>query len=126
MNKFGVDLISDDDAKHVLDGITLGNQYDVDVMAFRSFAPYGSADHDAFAHGFKVTDNILCALGGLALSAALWQAQPIITFVGGDPASAFADLQRVTDMTFQIIIVVAVAINVTKLFVDGWRLVRGR
>ena len=73
----------------------------------------------------RASTEIVCALGGIALSAALWQAQPIVTFVGGDVAG-FADLQRVTDMTFQIIIVVAVAINVTKLFVDGWRLVRGR
>lgn len=73
----------------------------------------------------RASTEILCALGGIALSAAIWQAQPIVTFVGGDVAG-FADLQRVTDMTFQIIIVVAVAINVTKLFVDGWRLVRGR
>jgi hypothetical protein len=75
----------------------------------------------------RAATEILCALAGLALSAALWQAQPILTFIAdGRPAAEFAKLQQVFDMGFQVAIVVAVAINVTKLFVDGWRLVRGR
>ncbi|MBO9543605.1 hypothetical protein [Caulobacter sp.] len=75
----------------------------------------------------RAATEILCALAGLALSAVLWHAQPIITLIAdGQPAPEFAELQRVFDMGFQIAIVVAVAINVTKLFVDGWRLVRGK
>ncbi|USQ94990.1 HAAS signaling domain-containing protein [Caulobacter sp. RL271] len=71
--------------------------------------------------------ELCCAAGGLLVSAVLWHAQPIVTFVTGAAATeGFADLQRVTDLTFQVILVVAIAINVTKLFVDGWRLIRGR
>lgn len=75
----------------------------------------------------RAATEILCALAGLALSAVLWKAMPLVTFIAdGVPAANLADLQRVLDMTFMVILVVAVAINVTKLFVDGWRLVRGR
>nr|WP_295111529.1 hypothetical protein [uncultured Caulobacter sp.] len=75
----------------------------------------------------RAATEILCALAGLALSAVLYHAMPIVTFiVDGQPAADLAKLQRVVDMTFMVILVVAVATNVTKLFVDGWRLVRGR
>lgn len=75
----------------------------------------------------RAATEVLGAIGGLALSAVLWRAMPVLTFVSGSAASAdFAEVQRVFDLTFQVILVVAVAINVTKLFVDGWRLVRGR
>lgn len=75
----------------------------------------------------RAATEILGALGGLALSAALWHAMPVVTFIAdGQPATEFAKLQQVTDMTFMVILAVAVATNVTKLFVDGWRLVRGR
>ena len=75
----------------------------------------------------RAATEILGALGGLALSAVLWRAMPLVTFIAdGVPAADLADLQRVLDTTFTLILVVAVAINVTKLFVDGWRLVRGR
>jgi hypothetical protein len=75
----------------------------------------------------RAATEILGALGGLALSAALWRAMPILTFVApGASAADFAELQRVFDMIFQVVLVVAVAINATKLIVDGWRLLRGR
>ncbi|WP_454758841.1 HAAS signaling domain-containing protein [Caulobacter segnis] len=75
----------------------------------------------------RAATEILGALGGLAISAALWPAMPLVTFAtNGANAADFAELQRVVDMTFLVILVVAVAANVTKLFVDGWRLVRGR
>lgn len=75
----------------------------------------------------RAATEILCAIGGLLLSAALWRAMPILTFVvEGSAAPGFADLQRVFDKVFMVILVVAVATNVTKLFVDGWRLARGR
>lgn len=75
----------------------------------------------------RAAAELLCAIGGLVLAAILWRAMPILIFVGGGAANeGLLKLQQVTDMTFQIIIVIAVAVNVTKLFVDGWRLVRGR
>jgi len=75
----------------------------------------------------RAATEILGALGGLALSAVLWRAMPLVTFIAdGVPPADLANLQRVLDMTFQVILVVAVAINVTKLFVDGRRLLRGR
>lgn len=77
----------------------------------------------------RAATEILGALGGLALAAVLWKATshatPILTFVG-QGAAGVAELQATFNMIFQVILVVAVAINVTKLFVDGWRLVRGR
>ena len=75
----------------------------------------------------RAAAEIVGALGGLALAGALWPAQPLITFVAPDAAPAgLANLQRTIDLTFQIILIVASAINLTKLFVHGWRLVRDR
>lgn len=71
--------------------------------------------------------ELLCALGGLAVTAVLWPAQPILTFVGeGVPAGDLANLQKTVDLAFQVIMVVAAAVNVTKVVVEGWRLARGR
>ncbi|MGH1557621.1 hypothetical protein ACRAWD_06745 [Caulobacter segnis] len=36
------------------------------------------------------------------------------------------ELQRTVDLSVQVVMVVIIAINVTKLAVQGWRLVRGR
>lgn len=69
--------------------------------------------------------ELLCALGGLAVVAVLWPAQPILTFVG-QPTGDLANLQKTIDLTFQVIMVVAAGINVTKVVVEGWRLARGR
>lgn len=71
--------------------------------------------------------ELCCAVGGLLISAALWHAMPLVILVSNDASAAgFAELQRVLDMSFQVTLVVAIAINVMKLFVDGWRLIRGR
>lgn len=71
--------------------------------------------------------ELVCALGGLALSAVLWSAQPLVSFVALDPSNAdLARLQRTVDLSVQVAMVVTIAISVTKLFVEGWRLVRGR
>ena len=69
--------------------------------------------------------ELIGAVGGLAVVAVLWPAQPILTFAlpgGGDVAR----LQEVVDLTFMVIMAVSAGICLTKLFVDGWRLVRGR
>ena len=71
--------------------------------------------------------ELLCAVAGLFVVAVLWPSQPIITFTAqGAAAAGVAELQRTTDMVFQVVLVVAAAINVTKVFVEGWRLIRGR
>lgn len=71
--------------------------------------------------------ELVCALGGLALSAVLWSAQPLVSFVARDASHGdFAELQRTVDLGMVVVMVVIIAINVTKLFVDGWRLIRGR
>lgn len=75
----------------------------------------------------RAATELLCAVGGLLVAAVLWRAMPILTFVAdGAGAPGLAELQRVTETIFRVILVVAVAANVTKLFVDGWRLARGR
>lgn len=71
--------------------------------------------------------EIVCALGGVALAAVLWPAQPLITFQ--DPNGAYhalANLQRSVDLSVQVTIVVAAAINLTTLIFNAWRLARGR
>lgn len=71
--------------------------------------------------------EIVCALGGIALAAVLWPAQPLITFQ--DPNGAYhalANLQHSVDLSVQVTIVVAAAINLTTLVVNGWRLARGK
>jgi hypothetical protein len=75
----------------------------------------------------RAAAELVGAVGGLALAAALWQAQPLVTLTLSDASTAdVVNLQEVIDMTVKIIIAVAAGINLTKLFVDGWRLVRGR
>jgi hypothetical protein len=74
----------------------------------------------------RAAAELVGAIGGLALAAALWQAQPLVTLTLSDASTAdVVNLQEVIDMTVKIIIAVAAGINLTKLFVDGWRLVRG-
>ncbi|MET3665397.1 hypothetical protein [Caulobacter sp. 1776] len=75
----------------------------------------------------RAAAEIVCSLGGLALSAALWAALPLFLLIpdAGDAPDLEA-LQRTLDMTFQIILVVTVAINATKVIVEGRRLVAGR
>jgi hypothetical protein len=75
----------------------------------------------------RAATELLGAIAGLALAAALWQAQPLVTLTLSDASSAdVAKLQEVIDMTVKVIIAVSAGISLTKLFVDGWRLVRGR
>ncbi len=75
----------------------------------------------------RAAAELVGAVGGLALAAALWQAQPLVTLTLSAASTAdMVNLQEVIDMTVKIIIAVAAGINLTKLFVDGWRLVRGR
>jgi len=71
--------------------------------------------------------EILGALIGLGVTALLWRAMPLFTVAA--PAAAepgLANLQRTLDLAFEVALVVAAAINLTKLLVHGWRLVRGR
>ena len=71
--------------------------------------------------------EIVCAVGGLALAAALWPLQPLVTLAAPEATSAgLANLQKVVDLNIQIVLWVAVAINLTKIVVHGWRLIRGR
>jgi hypothetical protein len=71
--------------------------------------------------------ELVCALGGLALSAAMWSAQPLVSFTALASSNAgIVELQRTVDLSVQVGMVVIIAINVTKLFVDGLRLIRGR
>ena len=67
------------------------------------------------------------AAGGVALAWVLWPALPLVTVVAPDVASGdLANLQRTLDLTFEVILWVSVAINLTKMAVHGWRLARGR
>jgi len=71
--------------------------------------------------------EIAGAAGGLALAGALWPAQPLVALLAPEAsAPGLANLQRTLDLTFQVVIVVAIGINLTKLVVHGWRLARGR
>lgn len=71
--------------------------------------------------------EIVCAVGGLALAAALWPLQPLVTLAAPQATSAgLANLQKVVDLNIQIVLWMAVAINLTKIVVHGWRLIRGR
>lgn len=71
--------------------------------------------------------EIVGALIGLIVSALLWPAMPLVTVLAPDAAPAgLANLQRTLDLTFEVTLWVAVAINLAKLPVHGWRLARGR
>lgn len=75
----------------------------------------------------RAAAEIVCALGGLALVAVLWPAQPLVALQ--DPSGAYpalANLQRTLDLSFQVGLVVAAAIHLAKVVVSGWRLARGR
>jgi hypothetical protein len=75
----------------------------------------------------RAAAEIIGALGGLALAAALWPALPLVTFLAPDASPAgLANLQRTIDLSFQVILVVSVAISLTKIAVQGWRLARGK
>lgn len=71
--------------------------------------------------------EIVGALIGLAIAVALWPAMPLVTLVAPEATVAgLANLQKTVDLSFQVALWVAVAINLLKLIVDGWRLIRGR
>lgn len=71
--------------------------------------------------------EIIGALIGLAIAAALWPAMPLVTLVAPEATVAgLANLQKTVDLTFQVALWVAVATNLLKLIVDTWRLIRGR
>lgn len=71
--------------------------------------------------------EIVGAIGGLALVWALWPAQPLVTVLAPEASPAgLANLQRVLNLTFEITLWVAAAINLTKVAIHGWRLARGR
>jgi len=71
--------------------------------------------------------EIICALGGIALAAVLWPAQPLLTFQAPDGAyAAIGNLQRSVDLSIQVTIVVMAAVNLTTLVINGWRLGRGK
>jgi hypothetical protein len=75
----------------------------------------------------RAAAEIVGALGGLALAAALWPAQPLVTFLAPDASVAgLANLQRTVDLSFHVILLVSVAISLTKVVVQGWRLARGK
>lgn len=71
--------------------------------------------------------EILGALGGVALAWALWPALPLVTVLA--PAASepgLENLQLTLDRTFEIILWVATAINLSKVVIHTWRLARGR
>lgn len=71
--------------------------------------------------------EIVCALGGLALVAVLWPAQPLIAFQ--DPSGAYpaiGNLQRSVSLSIQVTLIVMAAVNLTTLVINGWRLGRGK
>ena len=52
---------------------------------------------------------------------------PLVTLVAPEATTAgLANLQRTLNLSLQVALCVAIAINLLKLIVDGWRLVRGR
>lgn len=69
--------------------------------------------------------ELLGAVGGLAVLAVLWPAQPLLTFVSPGGADV-ARLQEVVDLSFKICLAVTAGISLIKLFVEGRRLVLGR
>jgi hypothetical protein len=69
--------------------------------------------------------ELVGAVGGLALVAVLWPAQPLVTFVLPEGADV-ARLQETVDLTFKVIMAVAAGVSLIKLFVEGRRLVLGR
>lgn len=74
----------------------------------------------------RATAEVVCSLGGLGLVAALWPAQPLVTFTTLIGAGERAlKLQQTVDLSLQVALVVAALICLGKLIVDGRRLVRG-
>ena len=70
--------------------------------------------------------EIMGAIGGLVLAALLWPAQPLIVFSSQDVAyESLANLQHTVDLTFKVVLIVAVIIAGSKLLIEGWRLIRG-
>ncbi|RRN66380.1 hypothetical protein EIK80_03610 [Caulobacter sp. 602-1] len=75
----------------------------------------------------RAAAEIVCALGGVALVAVLWPAQPLIVFQAPEGAyAALGNLRRSVDLSIQVILVVMAAISLTTLAVNAWRLARGR
>mgnify|MGYP007076044823 CR=1 FL=1 len=75
----------------------------------------------------RAAAEMVCSLGGLALIGALWPAQPLVTFTAlGAVGESVDKLQRTVDLTLQMVLVVAAAICLGKLLVEGRRLLRGR
>lgn len=74
----------------------------------------------------RAVAEIIGAIGGLGLVTVLWPAQPLIVFSSPDlSVDNLANLQTTVDLTFKVIMVVAVAIAGGKILIEGWRLVRG-
>jgi len=75
----------------------------------------------------RAAAEVACSLGGLALIAMLWPAQPLVVFTAltaaGERAAA---LQRTIDLTLPVVLIVSAAISLAKLLIDGRRLLRGR
>ena len=75
----------------------------------------------------RAAAEILSAVGGLAVVAVLWPAQPLIVFGSPDMSvENIVNLQATVDLTFKVIMVVASAISAGKLLLEGWRLIKGR
>jgi hypothetical protein len=71
--------------------------------------------------------EMICSLGGLALVAVLWPAQPLVTLILPDaPGENLVRLQQTFDQSFKVMMIVAACIYLGKLLVDGRRLVRGK
>lgn len=71
--------------------------------------------------------EMVCSLGGLALIAMLWPARPLVVLTALNGAGErVAEAQRTVDLTLQVVLIVAAAIHLTKLLIDGRRLLRGR
>ena len=70
--------------------------------------------------------EIAGGLAGLAVAALLYQAGRLVVVAGDAAASSeAARLQLSLDATFQIILVVAGAVNLGTILVQAWRLFRG-
>lgn len=71
--------------------------------------------------------EIVCALGGVALVAVLWPAQPLLVFQAPEGAyAAIGNLQRSVDLSVQVTLIVMAGVNLTTLVINGWRLGRGK
>jgi len=69
--------------------------------------------------------EIALSIGGIVVAALLWRAMPLLTFSGpAGPMEELARLQTWMDGTLKVTLVVAVAICVGAVVIEGWRLAR--